>query len=165
MSELSSPRLSLELMAGMAGECIVVADLLLQGYRAFFAGQHCPYDVVADVGSRLIRIQVKSVSAPRRGRAKEIRPAYQWRAKRAGKKSQRVYASGEFDILACVALDLRLVAYIVEGKESQCLQVRVPGWEPPERNARGHRWNGYGKRGREFCDYTFSTALGALSAA
>ncbi len=38
-----------DLAAGMAGEHLVMVDLLMQGYRAIMAEQHCPYDVVVDL--------------------------------------------------------------------------------------------------------------------
>lgn len=41
-----------DLAAGAAGEHLVCADLLLQGYRAFLSDQNCPYDVAVDVGGQ-----------------------------------------------------------------------------------------------------------------
>lgn len=150
-----------DLEAGMAGEHLVMADLLLQGYRAVMAAQHCPYDVLVEMPQGLIRIQVKSARGPRPGsRLKQHTPAYQWNVKRAGKNGQRAYSAGEFEIVACVALDVKRIAYIALGNHPQHVQVRVPGWVTPKFNARGQRWNR--KDGREFDDFSFTAAVRSL---
>ena len=75
-----------DLAAGAAGEHLVCADLLMQGYRAFLADQNCPYDVAVDVGDRLIRVQVKATRAPKAVPQRVGHfPAYQWHVRRAGK--------------------------------------------------------------------------------
>lgn len=54
--------LSNELQIGKAGEHLVCCDLIQQGFNAFLADQGLPYDVVADVGGRLLRVQVKTTT-------------------------------------------------------------------------------------------------------
>ncbi len=49
-----------DLEVGKAAEHLVVADLILSGYRAYLTDQGLPYDVVVDVGGRLYRVQVKA---------------------------------------------------------------------------------------------------------
>jgi hypothetical protein len=147
-------------VAGIAGEHLVVADLLLAGYRAIKTEQHCPYDVVVELERQLIRIQVKSARAPRRSETNQHQPAYIWSVKRAGKRGQRRYGPDEFDLIACVALDRRLVAYVPEALAQQHVQFRVPGWVPPDMDHRGRRWPW--ATGREFCEFSFEKAVTQL---
>ena len=141
-----------DLAAGAAGEHLVCADLLMQGYRAFLSDQSCPYDVAVDVGGRLIRIQVKST---RKAKALPQRaghfPAYMWHVRRAGKGGARVYAEGEFDLLACVALDARKVAYLPPSKQCQTVHIRTH--DDPSAPAHG------GKAGKTFDQFPFSAAV------
>ncbi|MBP9234021.1 MAG: hypothetical protein KBF30_05060 [Hyphomonadaceae bacterium] len=140
-----------DLAAGAAGEHLVCADLLLQGYRAFLADQNCPYDVAVDVAGRLIRIQVKST---RKAKAVPQRvghfPAYMWHVRRAGKGGARVYADGDFDLLALVALDCRRVAYLPPSKRCQTVHIRTH--DDPGAPAHG------GKAGKTFGQFPFADA-------
>ena len=114
-----------DLAAGVAGEHLVCADLLLQGYRAFLADQNCAYDVAVDVSGRLIRIQVKATRAPKKLPQRVGHyPAYMWHVRRAGKGGQRTYADSEFDLLALVALDSRRIAYLAPSKAKQTIHIR-----------------------------------------
>jgi hypothetical protein len=135
-----------DLAVGTAAEHLVCADLLLAGYRAFMADQNCPYDVAVDLG-RLIRIQVKSTRRPRSipQRATHI-PAYLFNVRRAGKGNRRKYAEDAFDLLALVALDLRLIGYFSPSLHKNTIHVRPPG-------ATG---------GKHFADYPFAKAIADL---
>lgn len=142
-----------DLAVGTAAEHLVCFDLLMAGYRAFLADQNCPYDVAVDLGSRLIRIQVKSTRMQRAipQRATHI-PAYLFHVRRAGKAGRRLYADDTFDALALVALDLKLIAYLAPNQQKQTVFIRPPG-SPSE-----------GKRpGKHFADYPFEQALSSLS--
>lgn len=125
---IAPPPEAQDLAVGTAAEHLVCADLLLAGWRAFLADQNCPYDIAVDVGGRLVRIQVK---ATRRQRpVPSIRhqtPAYMWHVRRAGKGGQRVYAADEFDLLALVAVDVRLIAYLPPSNLRQTIHIRPPG--------------------------------------
>ena len=141
-----------DLAAGAAGEHLVCADLLMQGYRAFLADQNCPYDVAVDVGDRLIRVQVKATRAPKAVPQRVGHfPAYQWHVRRAGKGGCRVYVHGEFDLLALVALDTRCVAYFPPSKAAQTIHIR--SHNDPEAPARG------GKSGKTFAQFPFRVAM------
>ena len=113
---------------GKAAEHIVCADLILSGYRAFLTDQGLPYDVVVDINGKLIRVQVKSTTAPRSvpnrpGSA----PSYMFHCRRAGKGGLRKIGNNEFEILALVALDLRHVAYIpITESVLQTIHLRAP---------------------------------------
>jgi hypothetical protein len=56
---------SRELELGRAAEHLVCADLLLDGWAAYPTAQGMPYDLVVDIGARLIRLQVKSTFYPK----------------------------------------------------------------------------------------------------
>ena len=58
-------RTSNELQIGKAGEYLACADLIMKGLVAFPSEQGLPYDVLVDTGKRLLRVQVKSTTAPR----------------------------------------------------------------------------------------------------
>jgi hypothetical protein len=144
-----------DLAAGVAGEHLVCADLILQGYRAFLTDQNCPYDVAVDVGGRLIRIQVKATRAPKAiPQRKGHFPAYLWHVRRAGKGGQRVYQPHDFDALACVALDCRRIAYLPPSLRIQTVHIRTHDSSAP--SARG------GKAGKIFEQYPFATVIGEL---
>lgn len=114
---------------GKAAEHLVCADLILSGHRAFLTEQGLPYDAVFDHHGNLFRVQVKSTARPK---PVSNRPAsgdtYMFNVKRAGKGGKRRISGDEFDLLALVALDIRIVAYIpIKGIVRQLVHLRVPG--------------------------------------
>ena len=118
-----------ELLVGTAAEHLVCSELLLKGYKTFMTDQHCPYDVITEIKrGKLIRIQVKATQGPRNipQRINQI-PAYMWHVRRAGKRGERVYADGEFDVLALVALDIGRIAYMLQENYQQTIHIRPPG--------------------------------------
>jgi BioD-like phosphotransacetylase family protein len=50
------------LQIGKAGEHFVCYDLIINGVNAFLADQGLPYDVLADFGNNIKKIQVKTVT-------------------------------------------------------------------------------------------------------
>lgn len=105
-------QVSAEMEAGRAGEYLVMADLLLNGWVAYPTSQGVPYDVVVDIGGRLIRVQVKSTKMPKTPASlNRGTPLYVFNTRRAGKRGRRRYGNDDFDVLALVALDRRLIAY------------------------------------------------------
>lgn len=145
-----------DLAAGLAGEHLVCADLLLRGYRAFRTDQNCAYNVAVDAGGRLVRIQVRSTrrAKPIPGRV-ECRPAYMWFVRRSGKRGARVYGADDFDMLALVALDTRKIAYMPPSQRLQTIFIRTHGEGCPPPHG--------GKSGRTFAQYPFEAALLELS--
>lgn len=102
-----------DIEVGKAAEHLVVADLILQGHRAYLTDQGLPYDVVVDVDGRLLRIQVKSTRYQRPvAQRKTFTPGYIFHTRKAGKQGRRQYAATEFDLIAFVALDVRVIAYM-----------------------------------------------------
>lgn len=146
-----------DLAAGLAGEHLVCAELLLNGYRAWMAEQICPYDVVVEVAGRVVRVQVKTTRAPRAipQRVGHI-PAYMWHVRRTGKASRRTYAETDFDLLALVALDVGRIAYLPPETRLQTVHIRQEG-QPGEPPARG------GRSGKRFEDYPLDAALRGLA--
>ena len=113
-----------DLAAGVAGEHLVCADLLLRGYRAFIADQNCPYDVAMDVGGRLVRIQVKATRKERpTPQRKQHTPAYLFHIRRCGNGGRRSYDGRDFDLMALVALDIKEVAYIRMAEAKQTVHL------------------------------------------
>jgi hypothetical protein len=102
--------ISKELEIGKAAEHLVCSDLILQGYRAFLSDQGLPYDVVVDHQNTLIRVQVRSTTKLFKG-PKHKTPVYRFQL-RSGKGARRRLTSDKFDVLACVALDMRKIAYL-----------------------------------------------------
>jgi hypothetical protein len=141
-----------DLAAGVAGEHLVCADLLLAGYRAFLADQNCAYDVAVDVGGKLVRIQVKATRSVRSipQRVTSV-PAYLWHVRRAGKGGRRVYAQADFDMLALVALDVRKIAYLPPSHAKQTVHIRAG----EDTSASGHG----NKAGKSFSQFPFALAL------
>lgn len=116
------------LQIGKAGEYLVCADLILQGYVAYPSEQGLPYDVVVDVDGRLLKIQVKTTLAakknPSANRVCESTPAYFFHIKTNGKNKQKRYASQDVDIFALVALDRKTIGYMKQSDMKQCRTFR-----------------------------------------
>ena len=144
-----------DLSAGVAGEHLVCADLLLQGYRAFLADQNCPFDVAVELNGRLIRIQVKATRAPKAvPQRKGHFPAYMWNVRRCGKHGQRTYQANDFDVLACVALDCRRIAYLPPSMRIQTVHIRTHSNSAPPAHG--------GKAGKTFEQYSFVAVIDEL---
>lgn len=133
---------------GAAAVHIVCADLLLSGYRAYVAAEGLHYDVVLDVGARLFRVQVKSTRYQRKRKQRPGCPlAYQFLTNRGhrpdipgGKSSPKRYDASHADIIACVAIDLRAVAYLpVKGQMRTAVHLFAPGTPPFVRGGQNQR--------------------------
>jgi hypothetical protein len=102
-----------DLQVGKAGEYLVCADLILRGLVAYPSEQGLPYDVVADIHGRLLKIQVKTTRktgpVPQR---KNHTAAYKFNINRCGKGGKKGYSEDDFDLMALVALDTKTVAYL-----------------------------------------------------
>lgn len=133
------------LAIGTAAEHLVCADLILAGYRAFMVGAGLPYDVAIEYQGRLFRVQVKSTAfaKPTPGRPKSTL-SYMFHVRRAGKGAKRIIADSEFDLLALVALDIRVVAYVPFGtKVRQTIHLRERGSFSQHANKRHDNIDGY----------------------
>lgn len=103
------------LQYGKAGEHLVCADLLMNGYEAYLSDQGLAYDVVLDHANRLYRIQVKSCIKPRNANSqgRNDRFVYSYCARRRGKEGNKRLNDNECDFVAFVGLDIRKVAYFL----------------------------------------------------
>ena len=102
-----------DLQIGVAGEHLVCADLIIRGHNAYLSDQGLPYDVVADIGGKLYKIQVKTTSKYRAvPQRKNHTPAYLFWIKRKGKGGNKVYSEKDYDFMALVALDKKIIGYV-----------------------------------------------------
>jgi len=101
-----------ELQVGRMGQYLVLYNLLKNGYQAYATDEGLPYDIVVDLGEKLIRLQVKSTLKSRLFNKKYPTPVYCFCVRRCGKGSKRIYKENEFDGFALVALDVEKIAYI-----------------------------------------------------
>ena len=147
-------QVSHELELGRAAEHLACADLLLGGWHAFHTAQGMAYDLAVDVGTRLLRVQVKATLHPRHPQPNlRANPAYFFSIRRAGRGALRVYRHDEFDIFALVALDRRLVAYFAKAElPTQLITLRIPGG----------RYGPGGKGEREFEGASFARAVAVM---
>lgn len=111
-----------DLQAGKAGEYLVCADLILKGYIAFPTEQGLPYDVMLEAHDRLYKIQVKTtrcpMAVPQRVKRTE---KYCFNVRRCGKGGRRSYRSEEVDIFALVALDSKVIGYVLAKDAKQTM--------------------------------------------
>jgi len=117
-----------DLQIGKAGEYLICADLILSGYVAYPSEQGLPYDVVLDIGGRLLKVQVKttrkSKNIPQR---KSPIPAYIFHIGNNGKGNcRKKYDSDHVDLFALVALDTKRIAYLPHFDCQTTMNFRVP---------------------------------------
>ena len=113
-----------DLDIGRAGEYLVCADLILSGHNAFLSDQGLPFDVVALINGKALRVQVKTTQAKRPvPQRKKHTPAYLFHLRRCGKGGRRSYNDSDFDFMALVALDIMKVAYININECRQTLHI------------------------------------------
>lgn len=117
------------LAVGKAAEYLVCADLLLNGIPAFPSDQGLPYDVVAEVGGLLVRIQVKATRTAKNvssaGRAARL--AYSWNVRQNGRSGRQRLSKAQCDVVALVALDIRAIAYLPIEDCGTTIQLVAPG--------------------------------------
>jgi len=129
---------------------MVCADLILQGHIAYPSEQGLHYDVVVDLGGKLLRIQVKTTrthkAVPQR---KNYTPSYLFNARRCGKGGRQSYSNSDCDIIAFVVLDKKLIGYVPIEHVGQTMHFRSKDFD--------YRGN---KSGIYIEDYTFHSIIG-----
>lgn len=133
---ISSPQQFKAMDAGKAAEHLVCADLLLHGYQAFLGDQGLPYDVLVDLGDRIIRVQVKATLRARNanvsGRAANMVYVFNVRTRGSRDNPRRERLSEKHcDLVALVALDTRAVAYMPISEVPQTVSLFPTGYEFP----------------------------------
>ena len=138
-----------DLQLGKAGEYLVCADLILRGYIAYPSEQGLHYDVIVDVGGKLIRIQVKTTSVykatPQR---KEYTPSYLFNIRRCGNGGRKRYTDKDVDVFALVAIKENVIGYIPidKIKTTMCFRTKEFTYQTNE-------------KGRYLQDYSFEDAI------
>lgn len=139
---------------GRAGEHLVCAELLKAGYECFLAEGKAPYDIVADVNGRLVRIQVKTTSGVKLCPQRQNQtPVYAYGARRVGKLQRKGYEPGQADLIAYVALDSHAIAYMPAERVAQSIVFRLREYEDQY----------YCKTGMFMDQFPLAKALGALN--
>lgn len=116
-----------DLDAGKAGEYLVCADLILRGYTAFPSEQGLPYDVVADINGRLLKVQVKATRGLRKvPQRKNDASGYLFHITRCGKGGVKSYQVDDVDLFALVALDEKVIGYAVPTDIRRTMIFRAP---------------------------------------
>ena len=117
-------------ICGRAGEHLVCSDFLSRGHECWIVEGKAQYDLLADVGGRIMRIQVKTTSGikacPQR---KNHTPVYMWNARKYGKGGRLSYEKGDADIIAYVALDRKQIAYLPADRVAQSVNMRLREFE------------------------------------
>lgn len=117
-----------DLQIGKAGEYLVCADLILNGYVAFLSEQGLPFDIVLDYNNKLYKVQVKTTRNAKNilQRSSNI-PAYIYHIGTNGNKQKRKkYEIGNVDIFALVALDSKRIAYLPYFDTQTTMNFRIP---------------------------------------
>jgi hypothetical protein len=127
-----------ETMIGRAGEYLVCADLLLQGYRAFLCDSGLPYDVIVENKNKLIRVQVKTTQK-QMSLVKARNPTYLFHVRRMGKGGHKSYDNSEIDIVALVGLDKRIIGYIPIADTKQTICLRTKDYQGTYRGEEGKK--------------------------
>lgn len=114
-----------DLQLGKAGEYLVCADIILQGYIAFPSEQGLHYDVVVDLKGKLIRVQVKTTSEYRnRPQRIEQIPSYLFQCRRCGKGGRKSYSNEDIEIMAFVGIKDRIIGYLPIKNVRQTMMFR-----------------------------------------
>lgn len=114
---------------GKAAEHLVVADLILSGYRAYLSDQGLPYDVLIDIAGKIIRVQVKASCFVRNVNSQGKRESlcYSFHVRLHGKLNRKRLSDEECDLAALVAIDIGAIAYLPIFEVGTTCQLPPPG--------------------------------------
>jgi len=121
-----------DLQIGKAGEYLVCADLILNGYIAFPSEQGLPFDVVLNIEGKLLKVQVKTTRTSKHiPQRKTDIPSYIFHigingCGKNGKKRRTKYEDNQVNIFALVALDTKRIAYLPFFNAQTTMNFRVP---------------------------------------
>jgi hypothetical protein len=95
-----------------AGELLAAFELTLLGADISIASEGRAYDLIADVGNKLVRVQVKAAGAPRlNGKLWSYRFSIV-QGSHKGKTSSCSYTVDHADVFALVAVDIRRLVFM-----------------------------------------------------
>ena len=96
---------------GRGATFMVLADLIFNGYKAIPSDEAFPYDLIADIKGKLIKIQVKSLTGKTKIHGKSKTPFYHFILKQ-GRGMGKPYRNDQIDGFALVMLDIKQIAYL-----------------------------------------------------
>jgi len=115
-----------DMQIGKAGEYLVCADLIMKGYIAYPSEQGLPYDVVLDVGGKLVKVQVKTTRGyKQKPQSVNNNMTYAFNVKRCGKNNKGEHTEDSCHIFALVALDEKIIGYMKNEDVKQTMFFRV----------------------------------------
>ena len=115
-----------DMQVGKAGEYLVCADLIMQGFIAYPSEQGLSYDVVLDANGKLYKIQVKTTRAYKDAPQRVANyKTYAFNVKRRGKGNKQEHSESSCDIFALVALDSKTIGYMRNEDVKQTMFFRV----------------------------------------
>lgn len=121
----------------LSAEYLVASDLTKLGYPVSTAAAGLSYDLVVDVGSYLLKVQVKSTVAPRKPIVGQATQRYLFRVS----KNYSQYNRDSFDIIAFVASDTGLIGYLSAGEVLGSRRIMLRG---PDHKITGKIKRAYG---------------------
>ena len=87
-----------DLHVGRAGEHLAAVEFMCQGHDCFHAAQGMPYDLIADVGGRLLRVQAKTTRQPEDVKCRNINSyMYRFWISRCGKGGKQSYTPNDVE--------------------------------------------------------------------
>ena len=104
------------------GEYLVAFEFVIRGFDVSLAAEGLPYDLLADFGGRIVRVQVKTASAP----SDDGRYSFSTSpcSHKSAKRSRR-YAAADVDLFALVAADIRRVVFLTAEEVVRLTNVRL----------------------------------------
>jgi len=117
-----------DLQIGKAGEYLVCADLIIAGFIAYPSEQGLPYDLILDIGGKLLKVQVKTTRGAKNiPQRKTDIPAYIFHIGNNGKLNRRKkYNKEHVDLFALVCLKTKNIAYVPFFDCKTTMNFRVP---------------------------------------
>jgi hypothetical protein len=92
-----------------AGEYLTAFELTARGFDVSIAAEGLPYDLLAQIANRVLRVQVKTAARP----VWDERYVFDTKlGSHKGPNRSRVYDGADIDLFALVALNLKRVAFI-----------------------------------------------------
>ena len=149
-----------DLQAGKAGEYLVCADLIVEGFVAYPSEQGLPYDVVMDYKGKLLKVQVKTTRGLR-GVLQRVNPvkAYIFNIKRRGKRNKQRSSIETCDLFALVALDSKQIGYMPNKDVKQTMNFRPDLYKGSYKDENTNRE----VTGRYLSDLTLKKCLNEIS--
>lgn len=102
--------------SGHAAEHLVCADIIRQGYIAFLTAAGMPYDALAEINGKLIRVQVKSTEGLKQEPGYQ-NLCYKWQMHDA--------KSASYDLLALVVPKDNVIAYMPSAEFGDCTAIKL----------------------------------------